>query len=458
MSALAVYALSIGAVVSGSDRERTVLTDRLSQNCNIFIGENPDLVQGCDMVVYTSAISELNTELMRARELDIPTFERREFLALVANRFEKTVAIAGTHGKTTVTAMITHALKNLNADFSAHIGGETEFGNWVSNGNEIFVTEACEYKKSLLTLSPYISVVLNCECDHPDCYKDEKSLATVFGEFLNKGQIQVLSKEVFDICQNAHISISGYENILKDEKNEEKINMLSQCDGKDVLVFSNGTMKILSPMNLGIPYGKLKDEGIAKLKESVLKWDMDTCQNPENTFAVFAVLDVFGYERGEIADSLKNFKGVKRRGEVVGYLNGAKVVFDYAHHPTQISNTLSMHKGKNLVIFQPHTYSRTAAYLDGFCKSLAESDTLVIMETYGARESESAGIDSSVLCGQILTKFPKTDVKHIVSHRQTIEFVISAENNYDNILFLGAGDIYNLKDEILPYLNKTKQG
>ena len=175
MSALAKYVVNNGGAVSGSDRERTACTNDLENIFPVNYGENPKVVDGASKVVYSSAISEDNLELKRARELKIPTFERHEFLGEISNGFQKTVAVAGTHGKTTVTALVTEGLKNLKADFSAHIGGETELGNLILNGNEIFVTEACEYKQSLLSLKPYISVLLNAELDHPDCYQDMKS-------------------------------------------------------------------------------------------------------------------------------------------------------------------------------------------------------------------------------------------------------------------------------------------
>ena len=451
MSALAKYVANNGGAVSGSDRERTACTIDLEKIFPINYGENSTVVDGASKVVYSSAISEDNLELKRARKLKIPTFERHEFLGEISKGFHKTVAVAGTHGKTTVTALVTEGLKNLKADFSAHIGGETELGNLILSGNEIFVTEACEYKQSLLSLNPHVSVLLNAELDHPDCYQDMKSLLGVYLTFLEKGEIQIFSKEFVDICSNEHIYIDGYEKLSKGWKTVETCQNMPK---DSVVVLSNGSVKIWQYKNMRNVDGKFMFDVYVDCQyvDVAVTYDEDNI-TAQNTLVALAVLDGLGYKLNSTKGALKHFKGVKRRRELVGYLGESKVVFDYAHHPTQIRNILSIYQGRRLVVFQPHTYSRTQAYFDDFCIALSLADHLVIMETYGARECVINGADSSCLAEQISTIIAKERVEYIKSTDKTVDYVIKHKNDFDYILFLGAGDIYDLKGKLTPYLN-----
>lgn len=450
MSALAKFALSKGCVVTGSDREPSGAVDEIKKLCPVHIGENPNGIYGCDYVVFSSAIREDNAELEKARQLGIPVFERHQFLGEISRQFQRTVAVGGTHGKTTVTALITHALKKLGASFTSHIGGDTEFGNLVTMGDDLFVTEACEYKKSLLSLTPFVSVVLNAECDHPDVYPNLKSVLEVFCAFLTKGEVKVFSGDFFDICKSEHISI--FEN----EKWHygEMLGKMPEKDKDMVVALSNGTVTTFSYKNMRMDENGNHSQ-IDIYENGGFALTLTTPDNhlstPINCLFSVAVLKSVGLNPK--GDLFEDFVGVKRRNEVVGKIDGAKIVFDYAHHPRQIELILSSYKGKNLVVFQPHTYSRTKAYLDDFAVALEGADTLVIMETYGARECAVDGVDSGVLVDKISTKNAKTKVYHISSHQKTLDFVVSRAKDYDNVLLLGAGDVYHLKDKLLPYLD-----
>lgn len=457
MSALAKYALFKGAIVSGSDANDSPVLKELAKCCKVVVGEDPSLVDGVDAVVYTSAISMQNPTLARAKSLGIPTFERRQFLSLVSKDFSKTVAVGGTHGKTTVTAMLIHVLKDVNADFSAHVGGETEFGNFVHNGNQLFVTEACEYKGSFLDLNPYMSVVLNAELDHPDCYKNMDELALVFWKFLQKAQVRVVATEVLNIWQSGHICINENEKTMLSWLGDvEKLCKISNGQ-KGVMVFSNDNVDIWTCQHIDSDCNGKKCSHMEIYKNGtnmgVVRL-LDSPHSQQNTLAVTAILDHFGISVEQVDNSLSTFKGVKRRNEVVGSFRGAKVVFDYAHHPTQIEGILSTYNNKNLVVFQPHTYSRTKAYFDDFVTALVGADTLIVVDTYGARESACDGVESVELAKEISTKFASTKVYHAKTHRETIDLVNKVCFGFDNLLFLGAGDIYELKDK----LDYDKQG
>lgn len=197
VNALAKFVADFGIQISGSDAKINGLCNELIKN-GAKLGKNPDFfeLENADFLVFSSAIPSDNPEIAKAREKDIPVFERHEFLARVSNLFGQTVAIAGTHGKTTTTAMFAHILKSNNVKFAAMIGGESiEFSNYVNNTGVsqiedlkdcVFLCEACEYKRNLLALDPRVSVALNAECDHPDCYDDLKSVKATFSKFLQK--------------------------------------------------------------------------------------------------------------------------------------------------------------------------------------------------------------------------------------------------------------------------------
>lgn len=448
MSALAKFVVNSGGNVTGSDRERTSITEELESIFPVYYGEHPEIIDGCDRIVYSSAIQFDNSEMKRARELKIPLVERHEFLGQIADTFEKTVAIGGAHGKTTVTAMISHLLKWVKGNFSAHIGGETQYGNLILSGNEIFVTEACEYKKSLLSLNPHISVLLNAELDHPDCYKDMKSLLQVYLAFLDKADIQIFPAEFINICKSEHMNIDEYKKV------RQAFETVCALDIKEgVVVFSNGNVSIWTRGNVEVENDKTLVE-VYKNNEYIGKIclpDKDETTAINSLFSI-VVLDNLGYSIDKVADGVQSFQGVKRRKECIGQCGRAKVVFDYAHHPTQIRKIISSFSGKTMVIFQPHTYTRTKAYFDDFATSLSKADKLLIVDTYGAREEMVEGADSLALAHYISTKFAQCDVEYIKNISSTIDYVVKCQNNYDNILFLGAGDIYKLKDEILPYV------
>lgn len=206
MNALAKFVADFGIQISGSDAKINGLCNELIKN-GAKLGKNPDFfeLENADFLVFSSAIPSDNPEIAKAREKDIPVFERHEFLARVSNLFGQTVAIAGTHGKTTTTAMLAHILKSNNVKFAAMIGGESiEFSNYVNNTGVsqiedlkdcVFLCEACEYKRNLLALDPRVSVVLNAECDHPDCYDDLKSVKATFSKFLQKSSVKI-------VCEN----------------------------------------------------------------------------------------------------------------------------------------------------------------------------------------------------------------------------------------------------------------
>ncbi len=450
MSALALLALRHGAEVGGSDKNSSETLERLKeQGVEIATPANPDAVEDVDLVVYSSAVKEDDAELSRARKLGIRTLDRAEYLGEVTKNFGYTIAVGGTHGKTTVTAMLAVVLKRLGVDFVGHIGGETEYGNPVLGGafenadfakfvekekDGIFLTEACEYKKNLLHLTPDVGVVLNAECDHPDCYPDLKSVEDVFGKFLDKCKVCVLPLSQIGLCSYARMRKIEYE-----------IEETEKCVAR---VLSDGRMDLFTCENTGNKNGKIR---LKKNGETVAEINPpDTLPStPKNVAFVFAVTDLIGLPNEAVGKEIENFSGVKRRHEYAGTLNGARVIFDYAHHPSQIENVLTAHPDA-LFVFQPHTYSRTAKYFDDFVRVLSRAKAIILMPTYGAREGSNKEWDSGRLAEEILSKNAKSEVYVAHSHSSTLDIVKMLSFDCDEILMLGAGDIYDLKGRI-PY-------
>ncbi len=423
-NALAKFVLDFGGSVSGSDRKITPLCEDIRiRGADIWQGEIPQRVKA-DMVVFSSAIKDDNKELIWARNKGISIYERHEFLAEVSKLFGTSVAIAGTHGKTSTTAMLTHILKNKGFPFVSMIGGECVDGaNYVNNTyasnvnqlkNYIFVCEACEYKEHMLSLKSDIGAITNIECDHPDCYKDLESVKSAFDKFVQNCKITVA--ECGENGDNDYCV--GYK--------DNRLSMRLTSDGASV--FDNG--KYIGDL-------RLKDDGE---------------YNYHNALFAIAIARLLGVKCQDSIKSLLDYRGVKRRFERCADVGGVPIIFDFAHHPTEIMQAIKRAEkyGDVLAIFQPHTYSRTQAYLEDFAFALTSNDcvkALGIMPTYAARETLSMGVNSDILAKTIFDKFHKVDVVLLKNAQSTVDFVKNNALRHDIVLMLGAGDIYDLRNE-----------
>lgn len=453
VNALAAFALDCGAIVSGSDKKLNRLTAQLAaQGAQIYGGETDGVVDSTDMVVFSSAIREDNKELARARELGKIVLERHEFLGFVASHFGKVIAIGGTHGKTTVTAMLTHILRENGASFVSMIGGEANgMGHYVNTlkkphsgysdddfANALFISEACEYRRSLLSLHPDVAVITNMECDHPDCYKTEKSLEDVFALFASQSKTLIAPCGLYQrlLCLDCDESIYADMSYTANERRNE---YCIRCANRYY------RYSLLS-------YGAVKFDfnGEQSWNGSVaFRGDF----NIENALFAIAAACECGIACKAAAKALGCFKGVARRMEYVGKLNGKPVYFDFAHHPTEIRRVLALarEQGRVLVVFQPHTYSRTKAYMEDFVSVLSADngvEELVVMPTYAAREMEANGADSAALVYKIISNSPKKHVYLTKNALLTFELVDKLSSLCDVIMFIGAGDIYELKSRI----------
>ncbi len=420
VNALAKYALDKGAFVSGSDaKECSLLRELKDEGIDITIGENPFMVDGADMVVYSSAIRQDNGELLRARELGVKVFERQEFLARVAADFRESAGIAGTHGKTTTTAMLCHIMRASGVPAVGMIGGESvEFSNYTGgDSSEIFITEACEYKRNFLSLNPTVAVVTNEECDHPDSYKNFSEVKEAFDEYLSKAKVKIFGEQ------------SGGSQIIRvRSENEPEITYEARIMKSGCTLFKNSEL----------------------LGDIVLSDASD--YNYKNAAFAIATAAALGVDEKAALSTLPEFKGVKRRFEYGGEIMGVPAYFDFAHHPTEIACVLNRAAsfGKILAVFQPHTYSRTKAYFEDFVRVFGENENigdLILMPTYAAREKYDASCDSGVLASAIELKREK-NVFYAAKPEDVLRLARLGAKKHGIVLFIGAGDIYDLKKYI----------
>ncbi len=443
VNALARFSLDMGGRVSGSDVKVNHLIDDLQKRgASVWQGECACNMQDADIVVYSSAIKCDNEELAFARENGADVYERHEFLREVSRLFNSVIAIGGTHGKTTTTSMLTHVLLKEGVNFIAMIGGESvEFAHYVNNIKEgqelkdcVFVCEACEYKKSLLSLNPTIGVVTNSECDHPDCYNTIDDVDKVFEQFLSQSKLRIAP-------------INYASRIFPKTYKKESL-AIKHKDREMVVVIGDNHLSLKSGIFDGdtdIKCVRISQDACNVLE---LKLQDGSRYNYSNAMLALCASQELGIDNSHAIKALATYKGVKRRFERSKDVDGVRTFFDFAHHPSEIESLLSRSFDNALFIFQPHTYSRTKAYFEDYIRVLTNSkiSTLILMPTYEAREDENMGYNSSILYGALLANKTKKHLYLAKDYLSTLDLVKSNAKEHDIILFVGAGDIYDLKD------------
>ncbi|MCM1290138.1 MAG: UDP-N-acetylmuramate--L-alanine ligase [Corallococcus sp.] len=413
MSALAQHLLRLGHAVSGSDRQENEQTAKLRKlGAIVTIGHCENAACGAELVVHTSAVQQDNCELVYARTHGIPAVLREELLGTVFNGFGKRIAVCGTHGKTTVTAMIHHVLERCGVDHAAFIGGEYRGKNYFF-GNGVAVAEACEYNRSFLHLRPSLCVCLNVEHDHPDCYADQADTERAFCQLFAQSQCVVLPSKHKSLCKKA--VICGEDVAAKNIK----INA-SGCASFDVYCAG----------------------------EKVGRTELSICgkHNVCNAIAAFAAAHTLGLPALQILQALHTFAGVDRRWTAMHGI--CDVVCDYAHHPTEIDAALatakSVAKGRVICIFQPHTYSRTKAFFDRFIDCFTVADEVIYLPVYSAREKPVANVTSFQLYK--LAKLKGVNAKYCPNFDNAAQYVRRIAKPDDLVLLVGAGNVNTLAD------------
>lgn len=439
MSALAHMLMDFGFRVSGSDTKSSHLTDGLAaQGAEIFIGQSADNISTPDLVCYTAAISEANPELIAARSLSVPVIERAELLGALMELYQYPIAIAGTHGKTTTTSMMSLVLLEAGTDPTILVGGELPQigGNFRLGKRDYLSFEACEYVESFLHFKPFLSIITNVEEDHLDYFSDINHIISSFQKFASLtspyGCIIVCSddKHACEVVQNVDKKVIFYG--LK-TKNADYTATDIQID----------------PM--GFPHFTVCRRG-EPLVQLTLK--VAGQHNILNALAVTAASDFLGISPEAIKAGLESFTGTKRRFEHIGSVNGCDIVDDYAHHPTEIRATLEtarrMHYRNIWVVFQPHTYSRTKSLLDDFAKVLPLADHVLIADIFPARERYDGTIHSCDLAAMIPKAIYMSDMSAIA------RYLKERVQPGDLLITMGAGNVNQIAYQLAED-KKTKE-
>ncbi|MCH5151835.1 MAG: UDP-N-acetylmuramate--L-alanine ligase [Clostridiales bacterium] len=419
MSGLAQHLHNLGYVVTGSDRtesERTVALRKLG--IEVHIGHNADNISNAEMVVRTSAVHTDNVEVATAMKQITTVVLREQLLGAIFNSFPTRVAVCGTHGKTTVTAMIHEILKRANVSHTALIGGVYRGNNYYC-GSGVVVAEACEFNRSFLNLQPTVCVCLNAEYDHPDCYQDKEDARKAYAEFMRN-----TSEDGYVVLPYNLRSLCPYRKRVYYDKKAQATNV-QLIDGKPSfnLVCDDGTR---DTMQLGV-LGS---------------------HNVNNALAAIAVARLLNIPFSAVKEALCAFEGVDRRWTERNVSGLGRVVVDYAHHPTEIACSVatarSITNGKVVCVFQPHTYSRTYAFFDEFATCFQDADLVAYLPIYSAREKPLAGVNSYLLAERARElNVNAVFCSDFEAAKHWIRGVVTAD---DVLLILGAGDVCELAD------------
>lgn len=426
MSGLARIALSHGLSVSGSDsKDSSVVLALRTLGAEVEIGHDAAHLAGVDIVIYSNAIAASNPEMKRAQELSLPLLTRAQALAILMTA-SKSLAVAGTHGKTTTSSMLTVALQACGIDPSFAIGGTlTASGSNAHRGTgEYFVAEADESDGSFLEYRPFSAIVTNVEHDHVDFFATEESVMEIFTEFAQS----INPRGFFIYCRDD----SGAVRIAQTDFAATKVSYGEDVSA-DLLI---DTIKLLPNGSKARALWKGRAVGTIELQ-------VPGHHNLLNAAAALAMGLSLGQPAAALLEGLASFQGAGRRFELKASVAGIRVIDDYGHHPTEIDVTLTAARryagdGRVLVIFQPHRYSRTQAFLDQFARTLDLADLAILLEIYPASEKPIAGVSASLIAQKM------KHGKFIPNFLEASEEIISMAKTGDVILTLGAGDVNSL--------------
>ena len=435
MSALAELMLHKGYKVYGSDRMPSINTEKLEKNgATIYYEHKKEHIENMDLVIFTDAISFDNEEYMAAVKEKIDLVDRATFLGAIMKNYKNSIAVSGTHGKTTTTSMITEIIKDLDLNPTIMLGGQLKDidGNIKIGDENLFLTEACEYKANILKYFPTTEIILNIDEDHLDYFDNIDHIIRTF-----KGYVDNLHADDYVILN----------------VDDENVDTLFPIDNCKVFTFGIKNDADLRAKNIdfsedGFPTYDLylKGKKICHVELSVLGR-----HNVLNSLAAIAATYVNNIPIEDAIIGLKNYKGVERRLEEKGYYKGTKIMDDYAHHPTEIKSSIhaikNACKGKLYTIFQPHTYTRTKLLLDAFANSFDESDVIIITDIYAAREKDYGDIHSKTLRDAISDH--RDNAFYISGFEDIVKFIKENIKKDDVVVTMGAGDVYKIWEMIL---------
>ncbi len=430
MSAIARYYLANGVKVYGYDKTETKLTKALlKEGAYIIYKEDCDLLPvTVDLVIYTPAIPKNNVLFQYYVESGIRVIKRAKALGEIANPHFQ-IAVAGSHGKTTLSSMIAHILVENGYKTTAFIGGicKNFNANFISTGNDYFVVEADEYDRSFHQLTPNIAIITAIDNDHLEVYPQRKDIVEAFSVFVNKikkeGRVILHSREELESVAPSTVTI-GYH--LEEGDAHYRTEDLKVLNG----AYSFNILNQPCILNMGGVY------------------------NVENAVAAFAVAHQIGIEKHKIASALANFKGINRRFEYLIKTDECVLIIDYAHHPQEINSLVNsiqqLYVNKNLkIIFQPHLFSRTEKLLLGFVSALSQADEVAMLNIYPAREKPIEGVTSYLINDKLNNSFDKVfDLDNVTE---------CLTENDEVVVIVGAGDIDTKSEDIKNKLKELKK-
>jgi UDP-N-acetylmuramate--alanine ligase len=431
MCPLAEILHSKGYVLTGSDNNESDPLKRVKAlGVKVFMGHAAENIKGAELVVYSAAISKENPEIVEAERLGIPLMERSQLLGALTRKFDNVIGVCGTHGKTSVTSMITQILILNKMEPTAVIGGKLPLinSNGIAGKSEIMVCESCEFVDTFLQLSPDITVLLNIDNDHLDYFKTMENMVASFKKFISMGK-------------------------------------LCYVNGDDELAYSAAKDAGVKAVTFGFDskndyYAKNEKAGKFGFSFDVVKGEETLCNielkipghhNILNALSAFAVAYDLGVSPDGIKSALESFTGAGRRFEFLGEFNGFVLADDYAHHPTEIKATLTAAKNLDynrvIAVFQPFTFSRTALLKDDFIKALSIADKVILTPIMGSREVNTFNIYSEDLAKELVSCVIVDGFENIANE------IINTAKEGDIVITMGGGDIYKAA-----YIVKEKLG
>jgi len=449
LSAIARLLLERGDTVTGSDRELSPFAAQLQKaGATVFVGHHPRYITGADWVVRSSAIPDDNPEVKAAVMANIPVYKRADFLGqLMADKTG--IAVAGTHGKTTTTAMIAWVLTELGRDPSFIVGSSVKnLGvNAHAGSGNAFVIEADEYDRMFLGLKPRIEIITNLEHDHPDCYPTLEDMQAAFEAFVDL------------------LPPDGTLVVCADDSGASGLVNRARTAGKAVVGYTvQGEMTINSPQwiqartlktNLMGGYSFYVTSSLTgTLSSAKVDLQVPGVHNVRNALAAMTVVELLGLPAKSAARALSTFGGTGRRFELRGEANGVTVIDDYAHHPTEIAATLAAarvrYPGRRIwAVWQPHTYSRTQALFAEFSRAFKDADEVIVSEVYASREPIQ-----EFTSAEVVSAMPHPSARYIASLRDIAQYLIKYLEPGDVLLVLSAGDADRVSADVLAGLRE----